>query len=410
MDTRAAPSVNEAIDHGLLANGEFDPSEPHVAILRDEPARFDGQEHLIDHLIVGAALRGASDITFQTNARPRVQINGRQYLGLRRSIVPSEMTLIASRLWRSDDATSILHQGKALDFSYEVKVARGKRQRYRVNATGIMKGNTSGVEITMRALPESTPTLDTVAFEEELRPYLRPKSGIIVIAGATGQGKSTTMAALTRHHLESDEPKIIDLAAPIEFDYADILSERLNRAGFIGQSEIGPGRNLPTFADGVWTALRRAPAIINVGESRDLETMTATIEACLTGHLVNTTTHAGSVAEALRRMASVFPAEEREGRAFDLITSLQMCVVQHLIRTGDERGRVAVREYLVFDDDVRARFTSTKVDEWPGLVAEFMATEGDHIARPLRVHAQELLNAGRITEREALRFIPRQGR
>ena len=68
--------------------------------------------------------------------------------------------------------------------------------------------------------------------------------------------------------------------------------------------------------------MRRAPAVINVGESRDRESMGACIEACLTGHLVNTTTHAGSIAEALRRMAFLFPPEEQEARSFDLMTSL----------------------------------------------------------------------------------------
>lgn len=395
------------LDLTLISQGEIDPTQAYVPILVSEPSRFDGEPHLLDHFIVGAAIRGASDITFQTNARPRVQINGRQHLGLRRPLVPTEMSMLVSHLWKSQEAISILRQGRALDWSYEVRIARGKRQRYRVNATGIMKGNTDGVEVTMRALPETTPTLDSVGLEHELRPFLRPKSGIIVIAGATGQGKSTTMAALTRHHVESDEPKIVDFSAPIEFDYADILNERLDRAGFIGQSEIGEGRNLPTFAEGVRSALRRAPAVINVGESRDLETMTAAIEACLTGHLVNTTTHAGSVSEALRRMASVFPPEEREGRAFDLITSLQIVIVQHLIRTGDQRGRVPIREYLIFDESVRSRFTSTTVDAWPGVVADLMETSGHEIARPLKDHAKQLLAAGSITEVEARRFLPR---
>ena len=396
----------DGIDLSRISEREIDPTDSYVPILRDEPQRFDESHHL-DHFIVGAAKRGASDITFQTNARPRVQINGKQHVALRKVLVPTEMDMILTRLWGTEDGMSLLRQSRPLDFAYEVKIDRGLRQRYRVNATGIMKGNSDGVEITMRALPQRTPTLDSVDLEQELRPFLRPKSGIIVIAGATGQGKSTTMAALTDYHLKQEEPKIIDLAAPIEFDFADVLSERQDRAGFIGQSEIGPGRNLASFADGVWTALRRAPAIINVGESRDRETMTAAIEACLTGHLVNTTTHAGSVAEALRRMASVFPSEEREGRAFDLITSLQICIVQHLIRTGDARGRVPVREYLIFDETVRERFTSTRVDDWPGVVAELMETAGHATARPLKDHARQLLADGKITETEAKRFLPR---
>ncbi len=403
-----ASSPQAIIDPALLADDAHEPSDPIIRILADEPSRFDAAPQLLDHLIVGAALRGASDITLQTELRPRVEINGRQHIAMRRPLAATEMQLILSRLWNATDATSLLRQGRALDFSYVVKIARGARKRFRVNATGIMKGTADGIEITLRALPETTPTLDDVGFDDELRPHLRPRAGIVVIAGATGQGKSTTMAAITRHHLETEDPKIVDLSAPIEFDYADLMAERADRPGFIGQSEIGTGRNLPTFADGVWTALRRAPDIINVGEVRDLATMTAAVEACLTGHLVNTTTHAGSVAEALRRMASVFPPQEREGRALDLLTSLQMCVVQHLIRTADGNGRVAVREYLVFDDRVRSELLSRPVDEWPSLVTRMLADPDGRIARPLAAHAAMLLRERRIDEREADRFLSRR--
>ena len=398
------------IDLSLFDEAPFDPGESHCPILKDEPSRFDGgHEELFDHLIVGAALKGASDITIQTETRPRVQIHGRQHFGMIRPLSATEVEIILIRLWGSNDASAIIRQARALDFSYEVRVKRGQRQRYRVNATGIQKDGVNAIEITLRALPETTPTFESVSLELELRDHLVPRSGLIVIAGATGQGKSTTMAAITRHHLESDPArKIIDLQAPIEFAYTDILNDREDRASVIGQSEIGEGRNLRTFAEGVWTALRRAPQVINVGEARDRETMTAAIEACLTGHIVNTTTHAGSIAEALRRMASVFPAEEREGRAFDLITSLQLCVVQHLIRTGDERGRVPVREYLLFDDDIRQRFTSVPVGSWTDVVTQLLEDPPDAaLAKPLWRSAVDLVQSGRITKDEARRFVPR---
>ena len=401
------------IDRDLFCPDTFDPASPYCRVLKDEPIRFDGgQERLFEHLIVGAALKGASDITIQSETRPRIQIHGRQHFGFKRALSSTEVALILAHLWRGNDASAIIRQGRALDFSFEVRVERGLRQRYRVNATGIQKLGGDGIEITLRALPETTPTFESVSLEPELHEHLAPRSGMLVIAGATGQGKSTTMAAITRHHLEADPArKIIDLQAPIEFAYSDVLNDREDRASVIGQSEIGEGRNLKTFADGVWTALRRAPQVINIGEARDRETMTAAIEACLTGHIVNTTTHAGSIAEALRRMASVFPTEERDGRAFDLITSLQLCVVQHLVRTGDERGRVPVREYLLFDDDIRGRFTSAPVTEWTAVVTELLENPPKSaLAKPLWRSAVDLVKAGRITPAEAQRFIPRSKR
>ncbi len=401
------------IDPLLFDTSEFDPEDTYVPVLVPEPGRYDaGGEDMFDAFAVGAVRRGASDITLQSDARPRIQINGGWYFGTKKHISSAEVVAILSRLWKGNDAASILRQGRALDFRFEVRVDRRTRQGYRVNATPIMRDGTNAIEITLRGLPNKTPTIDDVRLEPELRDQLDHRSGIVVIAGATGQGKSTTMAAITRMHLEAKRGiKIADFQAPIEFTYTDLLDENTDMASLIGQSEIGEGRNLPTFADGIRSAMRRAPQIINVGESRDREAMAASIEACLTGHLVNTTTHAGSVAEALRRMASVFPPEEREGRAFDLITSLQLVIVQHLIRTGDARGRVAVREYLRFDDDVRDRFTSTPVTAWTGIVSELMDRPPKGVlAKPLWRSAQDLVTEGRITDQEARRFIPRAQR
>ncbi|WP_113334156.1 ATPase, T2SS/T4P/T4SS family [Ochrobactrum sp. 3-3] len=400
------------IDESRLDDTPFKPTDSFVPVLKEEPTRFDSSPEIFDTFIVGAGKRGASDITIQSEARPRIQINSRQHFGTKRMLLRSEVDLLLSYIWRSSDAPSILRQGRCLDFSYEVQVSRHERHRFRVNATPITKNGGSGVEVTMRSLPSRTPTLDDVQFEEELRPFLNPKSGIIVIAGGTGHGKSTTMAAITRHHLENHENprKIVDFQAPIEFTFADILSEQGDSASLIGQSEIGEGRDLPTFAAGIWSSLRRAPAIINVGEARDHGSMSGCIAASIQGHIVNTTTHAGSVAEGLRRMAMEFPAEEQAARAFDLISSLQIFITQHLIRTSDGTRRFAVREFLVFDDDVRDRFLDKPIDGWSAVVRQLLkeGMKSDKvIARPLAQSTMKLVDEGWITMSEARSFIPR---
>ncbi|MGB3247093.1 MAG: ATPase, T2SS/T4P/T4SS family, partial [Sulfitobacter sp.] len=142
----------------------------------------------------------------------------------------------------------------------------------------------------------------------------------------------------------------------------------------------------------------------NVGESRDRESMEACIEACLTGHLVNTTTHAGSIAETLRRMAFLFPPEEQEARSFDLMTSLNLIIWQRLVKTADGNGRVALREYLVFDQTVRDRFLSVHPLEWgnvvkqvfsdscsnPKLIARTMAQSAEQLVQRKIVRAEEV--------------------
>lgn len=397
---------DKMIDLDRINLNPDDPNEAEVTILKDEPNRFDSDLSAFDHFLVGAAMKGASDINISADLRMRVQLHGDQKLATKRRLLITEVQAMLAHLWSANDAMSLVSAGRPLDFSYEKKIDRKRSQRFRVNATGEQRFGTNGVQITLRALPDTTPTLDDVGLEEELRDHLEPASGIIVVAGATGHGKSTTMAAMTRSHLENRDRsrKIVDLQAPIEYTFRDINTDAADIASFISQSEIGIGRNIPAFAEGVRAAMRRAPAVINVGESRDRESMEACIEACLTGHLVNTTTHAGSIAEALRRMAFLFPPEEQEARSFDLMTSLNLIIWQRLVKTANGNGRVALREYLVFDRNVRDRFLSVPPLDWvnvinqifcescsnPNLIARTMTQSAEHLVQRRIVNAEDV--------------------
>ncbi|GFE66950.1 type IV pilus twitching motility protein PilT [Litoreibacter roseus] len=383
------------IDLNRIDMSTADVTAPEFNILKDEPNRFDTDLDAFDHFLVGAALKGASDINISADLRVRVQLHGEQKFGTKRPLLLPEAQAMLAHLWTANDAMSLVSAGRALDFSYEKKIDRKRSQRFRVNAVGEQRFGTNGVQITLRVLPDKTPTLEEVGLEEELHDRLEPTSGIIVVAGATGHGKSTTMAAMTRCHLENAKRsrKIVDLQAPIEYTFRDIDTDTADTPSFISQSEVGIGRNIPNFAEGIRAAMRRAPAIINVGESRDRESMEACIEACLTGHLVNTTTHAGSIAEALRRMAFLFPPEEQAVRSFDLMTSLNMIVWQRLLQRADGKGRIALREYLVFDQRIRSRFLDRPVLEWATLVEEIFAEavwDPTIVARS-KVHSAELL-------------------
>lgn len=387
-----------------------DPNAAEVTILKDEPNRFDSDLSAFDHFLVGAAMKGASDINISADLRVRVQLHGDQKLATKRRLLITEVQAMLAHLWSANDAMSLVSAGRPLDFSYEKKIDRKRSQRFRVNATGEQRFGTNGVQITLRALPDTTPTLDDVGLEEELRDRLEPASGIIVVAGATGHGKSTTMAAMTRCHLENQarSRKIVDLQAPIEYTFRDINTDAADLASFISQSEIGVGRNIPTFAEGVRAAMRRAPAVINVGESRDRESMEACIEACLTGHLVNTTTHAGSISEALRRMAFLFPPEEQEARSFDLMTSLNLIIWQRLVKTADGKGRVALREYLVFDQAVRDRFLNVPALEWVNVVKQVFddsLKDPNIVARTMSESAERLVCEKRVKSEDVVGYM-----
>ena len=231
----------------------------------------------------------------------------------------------------------------------------------------------------------------------------------MIIAGATGSGKSTTMAAITRSHLENlDRPvKIVEVQAPIEYTFRDVTNALSGSSSVIGQSEVG--RHIRAFSDGVHAALRRKPHIINVGEARDFETIQASIEASLTGHLVYTTTHAGSVADAVRRLLSVFPASERESRAYDLISALRFLMVQHLLPRIDRPGRVPIREYVRFTPRLRERLLDRPINDWPLMITDEVygrvpETGRDDMRRSLLEAVTPLFRSGTISMEDALRL------
>ncbi|WP_301100445.1 ATPase, T2SS/T4P/T4SS family, partial [Propionivibrio sp.] len=163
--------------------------------------------------------------------------------------------------------------------------------------------------------------------------------------------------------------KMLTYEAPIEYVYDAITGPR----SLVAQSEIP--RHLPTFAAGVRNALRRKPNIILVGEARDRETVSAAIEAGQTGHLVYSTLHTVGVAASIRRMVSVFEPAERTERSYALIETLRLIVTQALVpKVGG--GRIGLREYMVFDDNVREQLLDMPVERWTSETQRFLVRYG----------------------------------
>lgn len=356
--------VSPGVENSRLL--EFDRETLTAPALVVEPQRINMDQ--FRELLMSTVMSGSSDLTIQSDQQIRAEIHGVLYRVTRRPMAPSEVDMILNDIYGSANAKTEINGQEVLDFSYELNLADGSRQRFRVNATGVLGRDERSVEITLRTLPSETPTLEKVGLDLEEVKALSPNHGIVVIAGGTGSGKSTTMAALTRSHLENVKKpvKIVDIQKPIEFTYRDVTSALKGSSSIIGQSEVG--RHIKSFAMGVHSALRRKPNIIIVGEARDYETIAASLEAALTGHLVYTTTHAGSVSDAIRRLLTAFPANERESRAYDLISTMRFCMVQFLAVRCDKPGRVAIREYLRITPRVREKLLGSHVNEWPNII------------------------------------------
>ena len=369
-----------------------------------EPDRFNIAD--FRRLLVAATLAGASDITIQTDARPRVEVEGRLYRLGRRPWTASEISTILAEISHAPNAGAEILGRRILDFSCEIPFGPGTRQRFRVNATGIHARDGFGIEITMRILPARTPDIRFARLTAKEIAAMSPPGGLVIIAGATGSGKSATMAAMTRLHLECRERpvKIVDIQAPIEYTYKDVTFGDAGLTSTIGQSEVG--RHIPDFASGVWSALRRKPHIINVGEARDLPTISAALEAAMTGHLVYTTTHAGSVHDCVRRLLAVFPANERDHRASDLGVSLRFIMVQQLVQRTGRNGRIPLREWLSFSGPVREALLESPPGRWPGIVHRIMTGRRqvpDGLYLGLRKTAGDLIGRGILDPGEVSR-------
>lgn len=374
-------------------------------ILENDPVHMSPRQ--IDEFLEAAVNAKASDISILSDDVVRVEILGVYYNATRRPWSSPEVDEIMAKIFGSSNARTEINSLKELDVAYEILMSNGERQRFRVNITGAMGINEHGVEISMRALPRVTPTKESVGLSEREVTAMMPRDGIVIIAGGTGHGKSTTMAAVICEHLRSvrSPVKIIDIQHPVEYTFRDVMKDTKRSSSFIVQ--MGVGVNIRSFAAGVRASLRKKPSIISVGEARDSETIAASIEGSLTGHLVYTTTHASSIGETIQRLLSRFEGADRESKAIDLCSSLRFIMVQSLVERVDTPGRMPIREYLRITERIRERMARLPLRDWPQYLTDEVngKIEGvtdDDLRRSMRESATEAYKEGKISKANAL--------
>ncbi len=342
--------------------------DDHAKTWPDEPNRFNADH--IDDFLLWCVKQNSSDITIQSGRPVYNEIHGDLYPGTFRSIDAADMAVFLEKLY-GPEALARLASARDLDVSYEIRPDRYTRIRFRVNITAILTKGRDGAQITMRALPSEPPSMDDLSIEQEIRKAWAPRQGMVIITGPTGSGKTTLLAAGNRMILERPRGcgKMLTYEAPIEYVYDTIQSPR----SLVAQSEIP--RHLPSFAHGVRNALRRKPEVILVGESRDRETINASIEAAQTGHAVYTTTHTLGVANTVQRLLSTYEMEEREERGIALIETLRLIVTQALVpRIGG--GRCGVREWMIFPDEVREKLMDMHFTKWSNEIQRMVPQYG----------------------------------
>lgn len=268
---------------------------------------------LLFSYLTAAVQNKASDLHFKANSAPFLRING-QLMGLGDRILDSETLQQVIFASMDEDQIQEITLNKEVDYGIKLKGIG----RFRVNAF-TAQGHTEAV---MRVIQEGVRDTSSLRLPPVLNQLATLHDGLILVAGATGSGKSTSLAAMIDHVNNTAQKRIITIENPVEIVHKDKLS-------VISQREIG--EDTPSFAAALRSMLRQNPDIILIGEIRDKETADSALQAAQTGHLVFSTIHAGTAEETINRFAGLYPADERPNVKRALAFSLKGVLAQRLI-------------------------------------------------------------------------------
>ncbi len=337
----------------------------------------------------------ASRVAFQTGHPVWVRVHGRNRRATREAVDETEIGAIANHLYGSDGVAR-LQGGSDFDVAYEIPVDRTTRLRFRLNATPTRTSRHSGANIVLRPIADMPASLTAQGVEPAILDACRPRDGIVIVSGSTGSGKSTLIAGLTVAKLEDPDShcNIAEASAPVEF----LLERRRYPSSTINQTEIP--RDLPSFEAFIRGCMRREATDLIVGECRDSPTMVAAVNAAMTGSLLTTTIHANDSGLTMQRIESLLPEAERRNLVSAVAQAMRLVVNQRLVPSTDGR-RTAIREFVVFDAPLRARFLQAHPDEWVMLTRRATEEQGQSFAGAIRAALEE----GRITEQTAAREL-----
>lgn len=294
-----------------------------------------------------------------------------------------------------DDLSGLLE--REVDWSKPVDIDRGVTLagvRFRLNA--FRAGAASG--IVMRRLGDRVPELDSLGLPDAvLRKKVGQSQGLVIIAGETGSGKTTTLAALMADRARQYSSTTITIEDPVEIILPRTVESAGGRLSLFIQREVGT--DTPSFASGLRAALREAPNVITVGEIRDRESARLALQGAETGHLVFATLHTRSAAETVARLLAFFPPDEHQLVRGQLAAELILVMRQVLMPAADGSGRVPAYELMTLDGEVPAVIRKARDEQILNAIRQGggfgMIALNDMLAR--------LVKGGKVTVAEAMR-------
>ncbi|HEX6691222.1 MAG TPA: PilT/PilU family type 4a pilus ATPase [Burkholderiales bacterium] len=242
--------------------------------------------------------------------------------------------------------------------------------------------------VVVRFIPGAIPQLDTLGLPEVLKEVIMQKRGLILVVGATGSGKSTSLSAMLDFRNERKSGHILTLEDPVEFIFS-------NKKSIVNQREIGT--DTKAYETALKNALRQAPDCILIGEIRDKQTMAAALAYSQSGHLVLATLHANNSYHAMNRIINFYPLENRPSLLLDLSAALQAVISQRLVRTKTGQRSVAV-EVLLNTRHVAELIEKGEINEIKEALEKSMAPGSQTFEQALF----KLFMDGKITQEEAM--------
>ncbi|MDK9693452.1 MAG: PilT/PilU family type 4a pilus ATPase [Sulfurimonas sp.] len=324
---------------------------------------------------------GGSDLHVKSNGIIRARINGAIIPFSGSILLYDEAMALAKELLRGRFLEFV--ENKEIDFVYQFD----ERNRFRVNVFF----QTDGPSFVFRVIPMKIPTIDEMKYPEIVRTLTKETRGLILVTGATGSGKSTTLAAMVHEINITDKKHIITIEDPIEFVHKD-------RGCLINQRSLG--QDTLSFTRALRAALREDPDIILVGEMRDRETIELALHAADTGHLVFSTLHTIDAKETINRIVAIFPNEEQNRVRLSLASVLRGVISQRLIPTIDNK-RVAAMEILVKTPTIEKLILENRDYE----IREAIEKGRDHYkSQSFDQHILDIYNSGVITKERAKEY------
>ena len=327
------------------------------------------------------AERKASDLFISVGSPVQIKINGVMHLVNQTRLNPQQVEAllrkaINERQWARFQEENELNIGYGLK---DVGSFRFSLFRQRGTAAAVI-----------RYIPGDIPAFDTLGLPPILKELILQPRGLFLMVGATGAGKTTTLASLIDYRNAHSTGHILTLEDPIEFVFR-------NQQSIINQRQIGSDTR--DLATALKTALRQAPDCILIGEIRDVEAMSAAIAYAQSGHLVLATLHANNAAHALNRIITFYAPENRNAVLADLATTLRAVVSQRLLRARDG-GRVPAVEVMINTNHVAELIETARLTDIPDAINNSMAAGSQSFDRSLI----QLLRAGRISKDDALQY------